>query len=483
MILPRDDILRVYILTENGYYASKKTPYDMERLSDFAGADWYIQALQTPSQIILPVHSERVFGAGGTQIFSIVQSLRSKEDSDRVLGVMKVDANYKGIQAICGQVVLGPESALVIVDSSHNVIYSSGIALDDSFYEVACNAAIPETKGIGDKEYLFNAYALDAVDWTIAAIHDKRALEAYSRQTRNESFIFAAALLLGLLALFYFFITKLMKPFFQIVALMQTVQKGDLSVRANVQSHDEFGYLGHSFNGMLETIETTNAANARLASEVFESRYLQKEAQYNALCSQIRPHFLYNALNTISLQVKSGYGDSAVEDIDRLSTLLRGVMHTDREIELSDELRIVRAYLSLLQSRFGDRLQFTIDVDPKWLDLVLPALSIQPLVENAVEHGAERKRGTSVIHVQALEDGNDLIILVENNGPGIPPEKLKEIRQKLADGYSHAESGIGLVNANRRIQLKYGLDYGLDIESDSQQGVRCSLRLPATRKG
>ncbi len=101
MILPREDILRVYILTESDVYSNIKTPYDMANYLDYTKSDWYRQATTTQKQIFLPVRSEKVFGNKKTQIFSVVQGLRSKDDSSKVLGAIKVDANYAGIKTIC----------------------------------------------------------------------------------------------------------------------------------------------------------------------------------------------------------------------------------------------------------------------------------------------------------------------------------------------------------------------------------------------
>lgn len=487
MLIPRKDILRVYIFTPAGYYASIKTPYEMDGLSEYQYADWYIQAQQSTSRIILPVHTEPVFDRQGTQIFSIVQSIRSLDENNRVIGVMKVDANYSGIRDICDQVQLGDGAALAIVDSDSHVIYENnrmrGMELDEHIFRVVYDLKTSTLKTIDAKRYLLNTYMLDTVNWKIAAIHAESALNLSSRKTRNESLVIASAFMVMNIVVLFVFVQFITKPFLQMVNLMRTVQSGDLSVRAKLDRQDEIGYLGDSFDDMLQAIETSMQTNTRLAREVYEARYLQKKAQYNALCSQIRPHFLYNTLNTISLQIKSGQNEKAIIDIDHFSALLRSVINTDRDIMIEEELKIIRAYLSLLQSRLGDRLKYTISIDEKWNHVMIPALCIQPLVENAVIHGVEHKRGRSVIQIYSDVEGDDLLIVVQNDGSRIHPGKVADIRFRLKSGDDEremlAESGVGLVNVNRRIQLKYGVTYGLHIDSNDQCGVTCTLRLPS----
>lgn len=493
MILPRKEILRVYILTDKDIYSNEKTPYSTMDLQDYSQTDWYRQSKATQEPIFLPVHMERVFGEKGTLIFSIVRGLRSKEDNNRVLGVIKVDASYDGIKSICDKVRLSPGSSLLILDDDLNMIYQnnqkspiSDFSLNQTFLSEILDTRGGSVRHIEGQRYVVNTCRLLSTGWTVAFVNSFEALNQYSVQTRNASFFAAVVCVLLSVGVLALFVRGFLQPVSRIVKGMKAVEGGDLTVRVPVEGHDETGYLSESFNNMTVQVAETLNRNTQLVKEIYEARYLQKEAQYNALCGQIKPHFLYNTLNTISLLIKCRENDKAVEDIESLSVFLRGVMHVDKEILLSQELDLAVAYLSLQTSRYGEKLSYQIDVPEDLLTYRLPALSVEPLVENAVVHGCEKKRGSSQITISTSRDGQKLYLYVWDSGAGIAPEKLDELNQCLSEESlldSRTEEdifteSIGLLNVNKRIKLLFGLDYGVQIFSEQGKGTQAVLSLP-----
>lgn len=496
MILPREDILRVYILTDSDVYSNIKTPYNMVDYLDYTTTSWYRQACSTQEQIFLPVHLEKVFGNKKTQIFSFVQSLRSKEDNSRVLGVIKVDANYAGIKTICDKVQLEDGSALFIIDQDKNIIYQNSRftvgKLDDPIYQAALETEGSRISLIGGTKYVINTSTLSTTSWEIAKVSSYNQLNRYFLETRNAAFV--AALICAAAAVFVLvlFANSFLNPIFTIVKRMREVQDGDLSVQVPVKNHDEIGYLTESFNTMVNRLRKTVRKNTRLVKEVYQSRYLQKEAQYNVLCSQIKPHFLYNTLNTISLLIKCGEQDEAIRSIEDFSFFLRGVMNTDKDIPLSAELKLVDAYLSLQKTRYEDRFLYRIEIPERFLKYEIPALTLQPIVENAIIHGCEMKRGNSVIQIGCKEEKSCFVISIEDNGKGMEQAQVDELNRMFSDSHFQSPSqgkdalsdSIGLFNVNSRLQLKFGPEYGITIDSKINEGTRVSLHIPNTgRKG
>lgn len=268
---------------------------------------------------------------------------------------------------------------------------------------------------------------------------------------------------------------------------MKQVQHGDLSVQVEVKNQDEIGYLAKSFNKMIQRINITLEKNTQLVKEVYEGKYLQKEAQYNILCAQIKPHFLYNTLNTISLLIKYNDTDVAIDSIEKLSYFLRGIMNSDKNITLKDELEIVSSYLGILKARYSDNLIYEINVSREYFDYLIPALTIQPLVENSIIHGCEIKRGKSKIQIYSSEYENYLYLHLIDNGIGIEAKKLDMLNAELSKGVSLDESSkvdnaitesIGLINVNKRIKLKFGDSFGIRLYSSSSKGTHVQLKLP-----
>jgi two-component system, sensor histidine kinase YesM len=490
MTIPRSDILRALILTD-GIYTSSKTRYDASIPENFREESWYQDAAASNVPVFIPVHMETQ-GRSSLYVFSIVQKILSTRNASNVLGVIRVDANYLGIKTVCDRAEVTQGNALYILDSQGNQIYANSL-LEGGLTIQDILALLGNLKGegpffekIGRSEYVISVKALQSADWRVIDIHSTRELTRDAAAARDKAILWAFLCAAGSVLFSVVLVKLFLKPIFEITGLMQKVQKGDLSVRAKVSGTDELNYLASSFNEMTEQISTFMEKNDLLTRQIYEAKYLEKEAQYAALCSQIRPHFLFNALNTINLLVKCGRPTDASLCIDNLSTLLRGMVNTDRDITLSAEMKIVDSYLKLQQMRYGT-LAFEIIGSEAFQDYILPAMTVQPLVENALVHGCEPKRGGTRIVVAVIPCGEELHITVEDNGVGMEESQLARIREGLAENTSElpdagtSTQSVGLINISRRVKLKFGLKYGLSIDSALGQGTKAVLRLPLDR--
>jgi signal transduction histidine kinase len=190
-------------------------------------------------------------------------------------------------------------------------------------------------------------------------------------------------------------------------------------------------------------------------------------AQVQSLQMQLHPHFLFNTLNTIAALMREDV-EAADVMIARLGDLLRVTLATADvpEVSLRRELALVDMYLDIQRARMGDRLTTRVSADPETLDVHVPILLLQPLVENAVRHGAAARPGPTSIEVRARRDGNFLVIDVEDDGPG-PPDSIV--------------SGHGLENTRLRLAATHGPSAGLDVTPRPGGGATARIRLPFTR--
>ena len=400
--------------------------------------------------------------------------------------MIRVDANYHGIKAVCDRAGTGDGSALYILDSTGGAIYHNNL-IGNQGTQAAVTAALAGHDGettftfrMDGADYLVNVQALQVTDWRIIDVHSMRTLTSAATQARNKAYLLAfLCAVLGVLITVPL-VKQFLKPIFQITDHMRRIQTGDLTVRASVDGHDELAYLARSFNEMIDQIHAEMERNNLLTRQVYEARYLEKEAQYAALCNQIRPHFLFNALNTIHLLIMTSRGDEAVQCIDMLATLLRGMVNADREITLRAEMKIVESYLALQQKRYGT-LSYSLPDVVKWEYYQLPALTVQPLVENALVHGCEPKRGKTQITLSVCETESELQIIVTDDGIGMNEPTLVAVRESLSAPTVEpltGESGVGLVNISRRVKLRFGEMYSLTIESQEGEGTVVTLHLP-----
>ncbi|WP_299532146.1 sensor histidine kinase [uncultured Streptomyces sp.] len=214
-------------------------------------------------------------------------------------------------------------------------------------------------------------------------------------------------------------------------------------------------------------------------AELDRSRTQLIEAEIRALRAQISPHFLFNSLAAIASFVRTD-PEQARElllefaDFARYSFRKHGDFTT-----LADELHSIDQYLALVRARFGDRLAVTLQVAPEVLPVALPFLCLQPLVENAVKHGLEGAVERSRITISALDAGSEAEVVIEDDGTGMDPERLRRILR----GEGDASTGVGLLNVDERLRQVYGDEYGLVIETAVGAGMRITLRLPKYRAG
>jgi sensor histidine kinase YesM len=196
------------------------------------------------------------------------------------------------------------------------------------------------------------------------------------------------------------------------------------------------------------------------------------QAQLRALEMQIHPHFLFNTLNSIAALLHKDV-EAADRMIARLGDFLRLTLKRsdDQTINFGQELEFLNCYLDIERIRFHDRLVIEMDIEPKALEVKVPNLILQPIVENAIRHGVAKQTNSGRIAIRAFRAKKRLIMQVEDNGPGLKP-----------NGNSASSGGIGLNNARARLQQFYGNDFQMDIANSGGHGVIVTLDIPATRE-
>lgn len=270
---------------------------------------------------------------------------------------------------------------------------------------------------------------------------------------------------------------SIVKPIHKLNDVTRQVAKGDLSVRVKELSGIEVRQLGKSLNIMIEKID-----NLLYAVKVEEENL--RAAELELLQAQINPHFLYNTLDTIIWLAEAGKQDDVVDVVSALSDFFRtSLNHGDGMFTLREEERHVHSYLQIQHVRYQDILEYDISIPEELFETVLPKITLQPLVENALYHGIKNRRGGGRIEISAVIVNDDVIISVKDNGMGMSETRLKRIIANL-DDKNHEISGhrvresYGLYNVNQRIKLKFGKQYGLSISSVYEEGTCIQVKLP-----
>lgn len=252
----------------------------------------------------------------------------------------------------------------------------------------------------------------------------------------------------------------------------QAVSEGDLTVREPIQT--EIREIRTLSEGMEQMI-------GRLDAQIRESAQKQESLRRTELAllqAQINPHFLYNTMDTIIWLIEGEKNQEAVEMVSNLSSFFRHSLSKGRDIiSLREEEGHVRSYLQIQQARYKDILEYSIEISPQLQKAILPKLTLQPLVENALYHGIKLKRAKGLIRVLGRMEAGHAVLQVIDDGVGMDEARLQQIRASMQ---TDAKVGFGLSAVNQRLRLQFGPQYGLQIESTPGQGTTVTARIPYT---
>ena len=294
---------------------------------------------------------------------------------------------------------------------------------------------------------------------------------------RNEFLILYSVIFVTLISLiigmFYYFYTNINKPIGALMKGSDKIREGEYGYRVEpFDRNEEFGRLVDTFNHMSVSLEDS-------FNRIYVEEIAERDATLKALQSQINPHFLNNTLEIINWKARMNGNEDVSEMISALSIMMNATLNRNNEmfIPMSEELSYVDAYLYIIRERFGSRFSFTTQADERLMDVTIPRLIIQPLVENAVEHGGSRD-GVMRGKLEVFTEDPFLVIKVENSG-ALSDEDRARVERLLGDKPLPEEEqrSIGIRNVHQRIRILYGPESGLEIYSSEDGNTVSRLRI------
>lgn len=324
----------------------------------------------------------------------------------------------------------------------------------------------------GGRTFLFSKEPVDCFGW---ALVNQISMEELKREVNFNvmvTMLISGGVLLLTVLLAFRITGMIVHPIMQLRKAVEEVQGGDLEVVCPVDTKEEIGALSQGFNDMLRHIR-------QLFDQVKEEQ--RKKGEYKLALSQlqIKPHFLYNALDLIYVLCQLGEPEKAAMTTKALADFYRtSLSDGDEIVTIREELALTRNYLTVQGERYMDMMSFEIEADEKAFDYLIPKITLQPLVENAIYHGLKKKKEGGHIWVSVYRNKGDIRLEVKDDGAGMTEERLKEVFSGYMPGDS--KSGFGIGNVHERIQLYFGADYGLSVESEEGKGTVCSITIPCS---
>ncbi|MBC2456942.1 sensor histidine kinase [Clostridium beijerinckii] len=471
------EIAGIMIVNNNGGYISdvmnkvSRDPLNHE--------DWYIKAYNQPETIHLftkPIgrNIDNIFKYSADEVFSMSKAV-TDSSTGKIKGVILIDVKLDAIKKIIENSKPGTAGFVYIIDMNKEIVYTpvNNIVyrIKNEWIEDINNEII--IKNINGENYQLTKVDSNYTGWeTIGVFPESESLRVI-KYIKYYSLVVAILALIIAEILVIIFTRSIVNPIQKLKKLMKKAQEGDLTVFFNSKYNDEIGELGGSFNNMVKEINN-------LINLVQIEEKNKRIAEMNVLQAQIKPHFMYNTLDTIRWMAEDHNEEDIVEIIEAFTNLLRISLSKGKEIiSVKEELSHVQSYLVIQKIRYEDKLNYEIQFDEEILNYKLIKLILQPLVENAIYHGIKEKRGNGKILITGKIENNLLCFTVVDNGKGMDKKTLDKINRMLKNNNGKKnEIGYGIFNVNERIKIIYGDEYGLTYKSIYGEGTIVELRHP-----
>ncbi|MEC0124687.1 sensor histidine kinase [Paenibacillus pabuli] len=449
--------------------------------------DWYKRASANPGIFtVLGQPRERNITTHvrykDNEIVSVARSI-TDEASGRVLGVIMIDLKLRSVSQAARNVTLGKSGYVMVTDAEGRSVYMPEHPLveqipADWFKSGDSGTFNAEADG---KELLFLYQSSTFTGWRTVGVFPARESITEVRQIQFYVVSFVFVVCLFGLSTSLWFSRSIAQPIFRLMSYMRRAETGNLMSGRWSDRADEIGMLGRSFNRMLAQIRQLISLN-----ELKERQ--KREAEMRSLQEHIKPHFLYNTLDTIHWMARKEGANDVSEMVGALSRLFRiGLSKGNDFLALHAELEHITSYLQIQQTRYRNRLQYELIVPDDIRELFVLKLLLQPLVENAIYHGIKGRRGPGKIRVEAKTEQGKLLLLIQDDGAGMSGERLAEMKQLLASPMESVETAslpgkagksYGMLNVQARLRLTFGEEYGIVLDSKEGKGTCVTIVHP-----
>ncbi|OMF31825.1 hypothetical protein BK133_15510 [Paenibacillus sp. FSL H8-0548] len=471
------EIAGILMVNKGDQYVSNKL--DRMIRDPLASESWYKQAVNNPDEVLLiskPIgrNIKAEYNYSADQVLSFVKAFKVP-NTNQVLGVILLDMELSIIQTTIEQVSLGKSGFVYITDENGGIVYSP---VNPIVYRI--NSEWLESgytnfeKMINNRSFQIMQDQFEHINWKIVGVFPFDESKSFVIKWQFYTVIIVLFTLFLAILVSWFFTNSIINPVRKLRRIMHRVEEGELHLRFEGRSKDEIGQLGDSFNKMVQEIE-------QLLHMVYSEQKGKREAELKVLQEQIKPHFLYNTLDTIQWMAQDREADDIVEIVIALTNLFRiGLSRGNEVISLENEFKHVESYLIIQMMRYEGKLSYQInDISSQLKNSQVLKLILQPLVENAIYHGIKMKKGKGHIQIETEIRDFKLVLSVIDNGIGVKPEQLEIIEQGLKNvGDPEHKDGFGLFNVNERIRLTYGVSYGIQVHSVYEEGTRVDVFLP-----
>ena len=422
--------------------------------------------------------SMNVFRANGTDIshFIFTKAIKNGNTSHTIGNIytlVRLDALIP--ESVSGEIMLLSMAGA----RGHNIIAGNGLSdIPLSEWETAVNRD-PDRQIVmsGGTRYFLVKIPLDQPDWYILCLQPMNMF----LKSMLKAFAVAVFLLAAVIALVVFgertLIRQIRQPLSDMLADIAQIREKGYEYRLGAGKTREFREVTDNFNALLDDLNSQTDVIMNQQKKLYEVQLLQKESQLLSLQSQIKPHFLYNTLECVLSIARHYQISEIIRIVNGMILIYRYSTIGTQDGTVESEFECARMYADIINTRSKNRYQFEFRLEDRLKGCKMPKMVLQPIVENAVNHGISKRAGAGTVIIEGAEADNIVSIRVRDNGKGIPPERLKEIKDCLS-GEASPEQSIGLYNICTRLKTLYGSDYGIRLESEENVYTQVTVTFP-----
>ena len=473
----RDDIKNIGIIRNDGKGLFNSGLQYVNPYLNVAEQNWYEEAVNSSKSVLTSSHVQHAIKGERPWVITLSRGIRNFTGSGGKEGVVFIDLNYSAISELCDQNSIGNKGYVFIVDGEGNIVYHPQQQqlyneLQTENIELVMNAQTDTvTMGSGNSAKIYTLSRSEKTGWTVVGCMNMAELTKGSRKAQSIYVIMAIALVCVALLLSNMIARNITMPIQRLRDSMAKVQEGDFSqADVEVSTENEIGSLTKTFNLMTYRIQELMEQNVHEQEE-------KRKSEMKALQSQIKPHFLYNTLDSIIWMAEGKKNEEVVLMTASLARLLRqSISNEDELVSVGQEIEYARSYLTIQKMRYKDKLEFCIEVEPEIQSVQIIKLVLQPIIENAIYHGLKYKESKGLLIVRGYEKDGNAVIEILDNGVGMDSTTLSHIFERHKVDYH--SNGVGVYNVQKRLKLYYGNDYGMAYKSEPGRGTAAAITIP-----
>ena len=411
---------------------------------------------------------------------SLFKTVKNPDNFAEDIGYLKLNFNKTLIEDIINKINSLPNTISYIINSEGIIICSSENTDDikfitdlDKIQSYSTNNFI--TISHNSEKLYIKSSSIDKTDWYLVTILPESSVIAKINSQRIYLFLILIVCGGTSIALAFYFVNSINKRLSKVISGMHCVQSGNLNHYIDNNSNDELGELIDSYNYMIGKMSILIEEQYKLGKSV-------KNAELKALQSQINPHFLYNTLDMINWMSYKKMNKEISVAVNTLAKFYKLSLNKGKDlVSIKDELQHSNLYVNIQNMRYNNRISLRINVDEQIYNYLIPKITLQPILENAINHGILGKGEVNgLISILGYSTNSDIVLIIADDGIGIKEDKLNLL---LSNNLSSVKgSGYGLKNINKRIKLLYGENYGLSFESNYGYGTKVKITIPKIEK-